>query len=53
MEAELQKALLFRGTLYRGLDPALLEQLTGAARQHGLAAKQAAAAFDKFMVSQR
>lgn len=53
MEAELQRALQLRGTLYKGVDPALLGQLAASAEKHGLVAKQAAAAFDKFMTVQR
>jgi hypothetical protein len=53
MEADLQRALLLRATLYKGADPAVLTQLSGIAERHGLSAKQAAAAFDKFMTVQR
>lgn len=53
MEADLQRALGARGTLYKGVDPLVLSQLAAAAQQHGLEAKQAAAAFDKFMTVHR
>lgn len=53
MEADLQSALRVRGTLYKGVDPSVLASLAAAAEHHGLAAKQAAAAFDKFMTVHR
>ncbi len=53
MEVELRKALAHKGTLYKGIGDAVLSQLLSVARQHGLAAKQAAVAFDKFMVKTR
>lgn len=49
MEVELHNALKRRGTMYSGLDSLVLQQLAQAAQQHGLDAKQAAAAFDKYM----
>lgn len=53
MEADLQNALKKRGTMYTGLEAVVLQQLAQTAQQHGLDAKQAAAAFDKFMTVQR
>ncbi len=53
MEVELQRALQRRGTLYNDVDTTLLGPLAASAEKHGLAAKQAAAAFDKFMIVQR
>jgi len=49
MEAELRAALSKKGTHYRGVDAALLGQLVDNAQRHGMDAKAAAAAFDKFM----
>lgn len=53
MEA-LGAALRGKGKLYQsGLQPGVLAQLAGAADKHGLEAKKAAAAFDKFMAVSR
>jgi hypothetical protein len=53
MEVELRKALASKGTLYKGIHDAVLSQLVSIAQQQGLAARQAAMAFDKFMVKTR
>lgn len=54
MEAELKRALQFKGTLYSGVEPEVLSDLAAAAQRHGLTtAKEAAAAFDKWMTVHR
>ena len=51
--ADLQRALKGRGSLYQTVEPAVLAQLATAAEQHGLAASEAAKAFDKYMIVHR
>ncbi|KAL4852696.1 DNA polymerase alpha subunit B [Chlorella vulgaris] len=53
MDADLARCLAIRGTLYKGIDPSVLSQLTSVVQQHEMTAKQAAAAFDKFMTVHR
>jgi hypothetical protein len=52
-EADLQRALLFRSTLYKSLSENVLSALTATAKEHGLDVKPLATAFDKFMTVNR
>ena len=53
MEVQIQKALLFRSTIYKDVNQQLLSELVGIADTQDLDAKGVATAFDKFMTISR
>ena len=53
MEQAIKRALLLKSTVYKDIDPFQLSSLAAVAEQRALDAKGLAAAFDKFMTTQR